>query len=112
MGTKFAQVLLLSLATGVSGGVGSASQFNPPDSNGTQSLSGITDSTVVIYQETDGRDISNPITEPAGASFIALEDSQKFVIESREYSSEFSSGETSNSQSHTFGTSEVSLPHA
>lgn len=99
MGMTFAQVLLLSLATGVSGGVGSASQVNPPDSNGAQSLSGITDSTAVIYQETDGRDISNPINESAGASVIALEDSQKFVIESRKYSSELSSGETSNSQS-------------
>ena len=109
MGTEFAQVLLLSLATGALGGVGSATQVNPPNSNAAQSLSGIADSTVLIYLETDGRDISNPIPEPAGASVIALEDSQKFVIESPKYSSELSSGETSNSQSHTFGTSEASF---
>ena len=109
MSTEFAQVLLWSLAIRVSGGVGWASLVIPLDSNGDQSLSGITDSTVVTYQQTDGRDISNPIPEPAGASVIALEDSQKFVIESPKYSSELSSGEISNSQSHTFGTSEASF---
>ena len=110
MGKKFAQALLLSLAPRVWGGVGSASQVTLPDNNGIESPGGITDSNVVVRQETDGTNISNPITELDGDSFLAVEDSQGFVIESREYSSELSSREISNSKSHPFRTPEASSP--
>jgi len=106
MGTKYAQALLLPLAAGVLAGilngVGSASQVILPDGKGIESLSGITDSEFVICRETDGRDSFGPITELDGESFVALEDSQKFLIESRKYSSKISFREISSSKSHSF----------
>lgn len=111
MGKKFVQLLLLSLVAGLLVGVGSASQVALPDNEGMQSLGETTDFTTLNHPGTDGTDIFDPIPGQGlnDEPFVALEDSQRFVIENREYSNQHSSGERSSSNLHSFRIPEASL---